>query len=72
MTWVKFYLALSSPTITLKIRGEARNYDVIVPPEPEQGVFEKNLYEGRKERKEKCEITNAFVYDIKHPTYLTV
>ena len=52
-----------------KIRGEERNYDVIVPQQQEQRIFEKNLYERRKERKEKYEMTNAVVYDLNDLTY---
>ena len=55
-----------------KIRGEEGNYDVIVPQQQEQRIFEKNLYERRKERKEKYEMTNAVVYDLNDLTYLIV
>jgi hypothetical protein len=55
-----------------KIRGEERNYDVTVPQQQEQGIFEKNLYERRKERKEKYEMTNIVVYDLNELTYLIV
>jgi len=54
-----------------KIREE-RNHDVIVPYQQEQRIFEKNLYERRKERKEKYEMTHALVYDLNDLTYLIV
>ncbi len=34
-----------------KINGEEKNYDVTVPQQQEQRIFEKNLYERRKQRK---------------------
>ncbi len=55
-----------------KIRGEERNYDVTVSQQQEQRIFEKNLYERRKERKEKYEMTHAVVYDLNDLTYLIV
>ena len=43
-----------------------------LPQQQEQGIFEKNLYERRKESKEKYEITNVVVYDLLDLTYLIV
>ncbi len=55
-----------------KIREEGRNYNVTVPQQQEQKIFEKNLYERRKERKENYEMTHAVVYDLNDLTYLIV
>lgn len=38
----------------------------------EQRMFEENLYEGRKKRKEQCEMTHALVYDLNDLAYSIV
>jgi hypothetical protein len=43
---------------------EKRNYNVTLSWQQEKRIFEKNLYERRKERKEKYEMTYAVVYDL--------
>ena len=54
------------------MREEEKNYDVTIPQQQEQRISEKNLYERKKGKKEKYEMTHAVVYDLNDLTYLIV